>query len=79
VFEEWAGLQSVVMVESMRQTEQNITVEQRYFVSSLAPNSAKLAHAIRSHWKVENRLHWRLDVKFHEDACRSCSDHAPKI
>lgn len=74
----WAGMQSVAMVESMRQTAQDVTVEKRYYISSLAPDSQQLAHAIRSHWEVENRLHWCLDVTFHEDACRTRCDHAPQ-
>ena len=53
-------------------------MEKRYYISSLAPDSKQLAHAIRSHWEVENRLHWCLDVTFHEDACRSRCDHAPQ-
>ena len=67
----WAGMRSVAMVESMRQTAQDVTVEKRYYISSLAPDSQPLAHAIRSHWEVEDRLHWCLDVTFHEDgACQ---------
>ena len=73
----WAGMRSVAMLESMRQTAQDVTVEKRYYISSLAPDSQQLAHAIRSHWEVENRLHWCLDVTFHEDACRTRRDHAP--
>jgi predicted transposase YbfD/YdcC len=76
--EAWAGMQSVVMVEAIRETANDVSVEKRYYISSLAPDSKQLAHAIRSHWEVENRLHWCLDVTFHEDACRSRCDHAPQ-
>jgi predicted transposase YbfD/YdcC len=41
------------MVESMRRIAQDVTVEKRYYISSLAPDSQQLAHAIRSHWEVE--------------------------
>lgn len=77
-FEAWAGMKSVVMVDAMRQATEAVTAETRYFVSSLPPDSKRLAEAIRSHWQVENRLHWCLDVAFHEDACRTRRDHAPQ-
>ena len=74
----WAGLKSVVMIESIRQMENGISSEKRYYITSLAPDSKKLAHAIRSHWAIENRLHWCLDVTFGEDASRIRKDHAPE-
>ena len=76
-FDAWKEMKSVVMVESVRQADGKLTTEKRYFVSSLAPDSKRMAHAIRSHWEVENRLHWCLDVTFGEDACRIRTDHAP--
>jgi predicted transposase YbfD/YdcC len=76
--EAWAGLKSVVMIESIRQTDNGVSSEKRYYISSLEPDSKKLAHAIRSHWEVENRLHWCLDVTFGEDANRTRKDHAPE-
>jgi predicted transposase YbfD/YdcC len=77
-YDVWSGLQSVIMVESMRQTNDNVTAEKRYFVSSLPPDAKHLAQAIRSHWAIENRLHWCLDVTFGEDACRNRTGHAPE-
>jgi len=74
----WAGMKSVVMVESMRNTGDTHTSEKRFYISSIAPDSEKLAHAIRSHWAIENRLHWCLDVTFNEDASRIRTDHAPE-
>lgn len=76
--EAWAGMQSVVMVESMRCTGDQCASEKRFYISSLAPDSEQLAHAIRSHWEIENRLHWCLDVTFQEDASRIRLDHAPE-
>jgi len=76
--EAWAGLKSVVMIESARQTDHGVSSEKRYYISSLEPNSKKLAHTIRSHWEIENRLHWCLDVTFGEDASRTRKDHAPE-
>ena len=77
-YDAWSGLQSIVMVESMRQTNDSVTAEKRYFVSSLPPDDKHLAQVIRSHWAIENRLHWCLDVTFGEDACRNRTGHAPE-
>lgn len=73
----WAGMKSVVMIESLRQSGGEFSSEKRYYISSLAPDSEKLAQAIRSHWQIENRLHWCLDITFREDASRIRIDHAP--
>ena len=75
--EKWLGLSSMIMVASCRRHQGQNTVEQRYFISSLAPADQRLAAAIRTHWSVENSLHWVLDVAFSEDDCRIRSGHAP--
>jgi predicted transposase YbfD/YdcC len=74
----WAGMRSVTMVESVRQSDGQFTSEKRYYISSLEPDSETLAQAIRRHWEIENRLHWCLDMSFHEDACRIRNGHAPE-
>jgi predicted transposase YbfD/YdcC len=74
----WTGLQSIVMVESTRETGDRRTVEKRFYISSLAPDSKQIALAIRSHWAIENQLHWCLDVTFNEDLSRIRRDHAPE-
>ena len=43
------------------------STEKRYYISSLPADAKRIAHAVRSHWEVENRLHWCLDVQFNED------------
>ena len=67
-----------VAYQRMRQTGNGMTGETRYFISSLPPDSTRLARAIRSHWEIENRLHWCLDVTFGEDASRVRKDYAPE-
>jgi predicted transposase YbfD/YdcC len=76
--EEWEGMKSVTMVESVRQIDGAYSSEKRYYISSLTADSEKLGQAIRSHWEIENRLHWCLDVTFNEDASRIRTDHAPE-
>ena len=73
----WRKLNSIGMVESVRVVDGKTSVEARYFISSLENNSQKLAEGIRSHWSVENSLHWVLDVAFNEDNSRIRKDNAP--
>jgi len=68
--ERWKGLQSVAMVRSERQTTKGSATETRYFISSLPNDAQRIAQAIRTHWTIENQLHWVLDVVFHEDDSR---------
>jgi predicted transposase YbfD/YdcC len=65
----WPRLRSVVRVQAERRRGAQRAVETRYYLASLPPDAAALGQAIRQHWEVENRLHWVLDVLFHEDAC----------
>ena len=80
--QEWPGLRSVVKVVGRREAETGITVQPRYFISSLDSSldvSAKqLLAMVRAHWSIENSLHWSLDVTFHEDQSRVRKDHSPQ-
>lgn len=77
--DDWAGLTSVGMVESLREVKGVSSREVRYFISSLdGSNAEKFARAVRTHWAVENNLHWVLDVAFDEDGSRVRKDNAPE-
>lgn len=67
----WEGLQSVGMVEAIREIGTQRTVERRYYLSSLPVDVATFARAVRGHWGVENKLHWVLDVQMREDQSRA--------
>ena len=54
------------------------TDETRYFISSLESNAEQFANGVRNHWKIENSLHWILDVALREDDCRIRKDNAPQ-
>jgi predicted transposase YbfD/YdcC len=76
---EWAGLRSIIMVEAEREVlGRAATKERRYFISSLPADAKQALRAVRSHWQVENSLHWVLDVAFREDECRTRTGHAPE-
>ena len=73
----WPGLKSVLAVERRRSIEGKVTLERRYFISSLhGEDATRLAEAVRGHWGVENPLHWVLDVNFNEDQSRVRKGHA---
>jgi predicted transposase YbfD/YdcC len=76
--EEWFGLKSVVKVESERifKSSGKIEKQTRYYISSLIESAAFFNHSIRSHWGIENKLHWVLDVAFDEDKMRKRIGHS---
>lgn len=75
---EWAGLKSIAVIESTRIVNSKSTIEYRYFISSLPAHAQLLARSVRSHWSIENSLHWVLDVTLKEDESRIRLKNAPE-
>ena len=68
--EGWTDLHSLVRLQRERRFADQVETETVYYISSLPNDAAKLLSATRSHWAVENKLHWVLDVIFREDDSR---------
>jgi predicted transposase YbfD/YdcC len=80
---DWPGLNGVVMVESTREIPgsspgtDKIERETRFYITSLTWLAYQLGPVIRSHWAIENSLHWVMDMIFRDDECRIRTEHAP--
>jgi predicted transposase YbfD/YdcC len=75
---EWTGLQAVIKVHARRQLGDEVTEKDRYFISSLTSDARHLLEVVRTHWSIENELHWVLDIAFREDESRIRKDHGPE-
>jgi len=73
--EQWKGLKSIIRIVSRRQIGEEVEVQTRYFISSLPADAKMILKTKRSHWKIENQLHWVLDIAFREDESRVRKDH----
>jgi len=72
----WKGLRSLVRIVSQRNIGEKAETQTRYFISSLPANAKAILKAKRSHWKIENQVHWILDIAFREDESRVRKDHS---
>jgi predicted transposase YbfD/YdcC len=73
---EWRGIISVIEIKSERTIDDKTSHQTRYYISSLLPDAKKMLHIVRSHWGIENKLHYALDVSFDEDHSRVRMGHA---
>lgn len=72
---EWADLRTITMVEAERHIGEQITRMRRYYLSSLEADASRLLEVVRTHWEVENKVHWVLDVVYREDQSVVRSGH----
>jgi predicted transposase YbfD/YdcC len=77
----WKGLETIVKIEAYvtykngkKQGHQEY--QERYYITSLAPVADRINHAVQSHWGIETKLHWVLDIAFREDDSRVRKGHA---
>lgn len=71
----WPHLRTLVMVQAERRIGQTRTTETRYYLSSLTASAARCLEIVRTHWSIENELHWVLDIAFREDESRIRKGH----
>jgi predicted transposase YbfD/YdcC len=70
-------LAMIAMVDSQVERDGQKCTERRYYLSSLKLDAQSFATAVRAHWGIENRLHWVLDVVFHDDLARLRTGSGP--
>lgn len=73
----WPGLAAIGKVVRIRETAAKTTTETAYYLLSTACSPERLNEVVRSHWGVENKLHWRLDVVMNEDQDRTRLGNGP--
>ena len=76
---DWKDLSMIGAVESERHEGGEVSVERRYFITSRVTAATEFMAAVRSHWSVENNLHWVLDIGFREDESRIRKNHGQRI
>ena len=74
---EWVGVERIVRVERVGSRANEPYAETMFYISSLQLDAAGFADRVRSHWHVENRLHWPKDVVLKEDESPLCDGYAP--
>ena len=69
--EQWPDLRMFGVIETERTINGKTSTERRLYIGSIPADAATLAHAVRAHWGIENRLHWCLDVALNDDQMRA--------
>jgi len=76
-FENWKNLTTISHIRAERRIGEERSCEDRYHIASFS-RATRVLTAVRSHWGIENKLHWVLDIAFDEDRCRVRKDHGPE-
>jgi predicted transposase YbfD/YdcC len=76
-FANWKNLATASRIRAQRWIGEEKSCEDRYHIASIA-GAKRVLWAVRSHWGIENELHWTLDLAFDEDRCRVRKDHGPE-
>jgi predicted transposase YbfD/YdcC len=76
-FENWKNLLTVSRIRAQRRIGEERSSEDRYHIGSIT-GAKRVLWAVRSHWGIENELHWTLDIAFDEDRCRTRKDNGPE-
>lgn len=71
------ALAAIIEARSEVECKGKTTTARRFFISSAPMTAKRAAHAVRAHWGIENRLHWVMDVVFHDDLMRLRTDNGP--
>jgi predicted transposase YbfD/YdcC len=74
----WKGLKSIIRIVAQRRIDERVEIQTRYFISSLPADANVILKAKRDHWKIENQVHWVLDIAFREDESHVRKDHGPE-
>jgi predicted transposase YbfD/YdcC len=74
--EEWKDLAAMIEIKSIRTVKEITTTECRYYITSKGMKANIAGSVIRSHWGIENNLHWMLDVFFNDDNSKANRGHA---
>ena len=75
---QWPGLVAIGKVDRVRETPGKTTTETAYYLLSTELSGERFNEVVRSHWGVENQLHWRLDVVMNEDQDRTRLGNGPQ-
>lgn len=74
----WKGVRTMVMIERTRTIKGESSAETTYYITTHKADAERIAQIARSHWSIENSLHWVLDVTLNEDMNRVRKDNAPE-